>query len=193
MSQNNSLQVINLQKGGKISLEKEAPGVEKLSVALGWVAGDDYDLDVSAFLLNGSERLENNTDFIFYRNLKHSSGGITHTGDVLSSTNSGDIETINLELNKIPAYIEEISIIASIHEFDKKHQTFGQVRKGFIRIYETETKREIARYDLAEEFSRESAIIFGRIYRYQSTWKFDARGEGKSDGLQGFVDMYTRP
>lgn len=184
--------MINLQKGQKIEL-----GLEKVCVGLGWdPAGDgrkDFDLDASAFMLSKNRKLPADEFFVFYNNLQSPDGAVTSSGDDRTGGNStdGDDETISVDLTKLDPRIEEIVFVATIHEAENRRQNFGQVRNAYIRIYNTDTGEEIARYDLEEDFSVETGLEFGRIYRKNGIWKFDAMGIGYKGGLQYLVDKYV--
>lgn len=184
--------MINLQKGEKIEL-----GLEKVCVGLGWdPSGDgqtDFDLDASAFLLNKNQKLPADEFFVFYNNLKSPDGAVESSGDDQTGGNSdkGDDETITVDLSKLDPRVEEILFVATIHEAEARRQNFGQVRNAYIRIYNAMTGEEIARYDLEEDFSVETGLEFGRIYRKNNVWKFDAMGIGNKGGLRYLVDKYA--
>ncbi len=185
--------MINLQKGQKIEL-----GLKKVCVGLGWdpnaTGGEDFDLDASAFLLGGDAKLPKDEDFVFYNNQSSPDGAVVSSGDDRTGGNSeeGDDETLTVDLNKLDPAIKEIIFIASIYKAQERKQNFGQVRNAYIRIYNAETSEEIAKYDLEEDFSVETAIEFGRIYLKKDVWKFDAMGIGYKGGLQQLVDKYSK-
>jgi len=186
---------INLGKGERINLSKEAPTLKKVGVGLGWDTnhtdtGSDFDLDASVFMLGANGKIPNEKNFVFYNNLTSPDGAIKHTGDNLTGDGDGDDETILVELSKIDATINDLVFVVTIHEAEKRKQNFGQVRNAFIRLYDQETNKEIAKYDLEEDFSKETAIEFGKLYKKEGQWRFQAVGQGYNSGLQGFVDQY---
>jgi tellurium resistance protein TerD len=178
---------ISLAKGQNVSLTKEAPGLKSILVGLGWDAratdGQDFDLDASAFLLNASGKIRSSADFIFYNNLSSPDGSVAHTGDNLTGEGEGDDESIKIDLTAIPADVSKISIAVTIHEADQRRQNFGQVSNAFIRIVNLDNDGEITRFDLSEDMSTETAMIFGELYRHSGDWKFKAVGQGYSGGL----------
>ena len=186
---------INLGKGERINLSKEAPSLKKVGVGLGWDTnstdtGLDFDLDASIFMLGANGKIPTEKNFVFYNNLTSPDGGVKHTGDNLTGDGDGDDETIFVELAKVDAAINELVFVVTIHEAEKRKQNFGQVRNAFIRLYDQETNKEIAKYELDEDFSRETAIEFGKLYKKEGQWRFQAVGQGYNSGLQGFVDRY---
>lgn len=179
---------VNLSKGQKVDLTKTNPGLSKLLVGLGWDtnkydAGADFDLDASAFLTGENGKVLSDSDFIFYSNLQHSSGAVTHTGDNLTGEGEGDDEVIKVDLSLVPANINGISFTVTIYDADSRNQNFGQVSNAYIRIVDENTGTEVIRYDLGEDFSVETAIVVGEIYRNSGEWKFNAIGSGFSGGL----------
>ncbi len=178
---------ISLQKGGNVNLSKEAPNLKKIIIGLGWdprsTDGATFDLDGSAFLLKNDGKVRGDSDFIFYNNLKSTDGSVVHTGDNQTGEGEGDDERLEIDLTRVPADIERISITVTIHDADARRQNFGMVSKAFIRCLNAEGEREIARYDLSEDSSTETAMIFGEIYRYNGEWKFKAIGQGFNGGL----------
>lgn len=178
---------ISLSKGGNVNLSKEAPGLKKLIVGLGWdpraTDGKEFDLDGSAFLLNSTGKVRSDADFVFYNNLKSADGSIVHSGDNRSGQGDGDDEKVNIDLAAVPADIEKISFCVTIHEGQQRGQNFGQVSKAYIRCVDADSGKEIARYDLSEDGSTETAMIFGEVYRSGSEWKFKAIGQGFAGGL----------
>lgn len=178
---------ISLQKGGNVNLSKEAPGLTKIVVGLGWDArstdGSPFDLDGSAFLLKVDGKVRSDADFIFYNNLKSPEQSVAHSGDNRTGAGDGDDETVTIDLTKVPADVERIAICATIHEGDARRQNFGMVQKAFIRTVNAASNTEIARYDLSEDSSTESAMIFGEVYRNAGDWKFKAVGQGFKGGL----------
>ncbi len=178
---------ISLQKGGNVNLNKEAPGLKKLLVGLGWdpraTDGKEFDLDGSVFLLNASGKARSDADFIFYNNLKSADGSVAHSGDNRSGQGDGDDETVTIDLDKVPADVDKISVCVTIHDAATRNQNFGMVSKAFIRCINGADNKEIARYDLSEDSSVETAMIFGEIYRAGAEWKFKAIGQGFAGGL----------
>ncbi len=184
---------ISLVKGEKIDLTKSAPGLTAASLGLGWdlgTGGPAFDLDASAFMLDKNSKLLNEKNFVFFHNLKSPCGSVVHTGDNLTGAGDGDDETINVDLAKVPADVEQIVFIVNIYDSVARKQNFGQVKNAFIRMYDTNTKAEVLKYDLSEDFSSATAVLFGRLYRKDGGWKFEATGAGENGGLQTFVDRY---
>ena len=182
---------ISLEKGQRIEI-----GLSKVSVGLGWDpnegSGFDFDLDASAFMLGGNKKLPKDEFFVFYNNQKSPDGAVESTGDDLTGGNSdgGDDETLNVDLTKVDPQVQEIIFTATIYQAEERKQNFGQVRNSYIRIYNSITNEEIARYDLDEDFSIETAVEFGRLYRRNGEWKFEAMGLGNKGGLQALVNKY---
>ncbi len=177
-----------LTKGQKVDLTKGNPGLSKIMIGLGWDTnkydgGADFDLDAAAFLLGADGKVTNDGDFVFYGNLKHSSGGVEHMGDNLTGEGEGDDEQIMVDLKAIPANIERIDFTVTIYDADVRRQNFGQVSNAFIRVVDNETNTELIRYDLGEDFSIETAVVVGEIYRHNGEWKFNAIGSGFQGGL----------
>jgi len=178
---------ISLQKGGNVNLSKEAPGLTKVVIGLGWDPrssdGSACDLDGSAFLLKTDGKVRGDSDFIFYNNLKSTDGSIVHTGDNQTGQGDGDDESLNVDLSAIPADIDRVSFCVTIHEADARRQNFGMVGKAYIRCLNAANSVELARYDLSEDGSTETAMIFGELYRHGGDWKFRAIGQGFKGGL----------
>ena len=178
---------ISLQKGGNVNLSKEAPGLTKVVIGLGWDPrssdGSAFDLDGSAFLLKADGKVRGDSDFIFYNNLKSTDGSIVHTGDNQTGQGDGDDESLNVDLSAIPADIDRVSFCVTIHEADARRQNFGMVGKAYIRCLNAANSVELARYDLSEDGSTETAMIFGELYRHGGDWKFRAIGQGFKGGL----------
>ncbi|NMY38733.1 MULTISPECIES: TerD family protein [Pseudomonas] len=185
---------LSLSKGGNLSLTKEAPGMTKVLVGLGWDArstdGVDFDLDASAFLLKADGKVRADSDFIFYNQLKSVDGSVEHTGDNRTGEGDGDDEAIKVDLSKVPADIDKIAFTVTIHEAETRRQSFGQVRNAFIRIVNQDSNVEVARYDLAEDASTETAMIFAELYRHGTEWKFRAVGQGFNGGLKPLAESY---
>jgi len=181
---------INLQKGQRENLD--AP---KFTIGLGWdtnssSTGADFDLDASLFLLGDNKKLITDEHFVFYNNLISPDGAVEHTGDNLTGDGDGDDEQVKADLSKIDAKVAEICIVVTIHEAASRRQNFGQVRNSFIRIVDAATNQEILKYELEEDFSIETAVEFGRIYKREGKWKFEAVGVGMKGGLQDYVNKY---
>ena len=178
---------ISLQKGGNVNLSKEAPSLTKMVIGLGWdpraTDGAAFDIDSSAFLLKADGKVRSDADFIFYNNLKSTDGSVTHAGDNTSGAGEGDDEKIMVDLTMVPAEIDKISIGVTIHDAEARKQNFGMVGKAYIRCLDANGDKEIARYDLSEDGSTETAMIFGEIYRLGTEWKFKAVGQGFKGGL----------
>jgi tellurium resistance protein TerD len=178
---------ISLQKGGNVNLSKEAPGLTKMIVGLGWDAratdGAPFDLDGAVFLLNASGKVRSDADFVFYNNLKSVDGAVVHSGDNTTGAGEGDDETITIDLAKVSPEVDKISVCVTIHEAEARKQNFGQVSKAYVRCVNADGNAEIARYDLSEDGSTEAAMIFGEVYRAGADWKFKAIGQGFKGGL----------
>jgi tellurium resistance protein TerD len=178
---------VSLSKGGNISLTKEAPGLKSILVGLGWdvrsTDGAPFDLDASAFLLDSNGKVRSDRDFIFYNQLKSQDETVRHTGDNRTGEGEGDDEAIEIDLDELPADVAKISVAVTIHEADSRRQNFGMVSNAYIRIVNRESGAEIARFDLTEDMSIETAMTFGELYRYSGEWKFRAIGQGFAGGL----------
>jgi tellurium resistance protein TerD len=185
---------ISLQKGGNVNLSKEAPGLKKVIIGLGWdpraTDGAEFDLDGSAFLLRADGKVRGDSDFIFYNNLKSTDGSVTHTGDNRSGQGEGDDEQLVVDLALVPADIDRLAVSVTIHEAEQRRQNFGMVSRAYIRCLNADGEREIARYDLSEDGSVETAMIFGELYRAGSEWKFRAVGQGYKGGLGPLARSY---
>lgn len=185
---------LSLSKGGNLSLTKEAPGMTKVLVGLGWDArstdGQDFDLDASAFLLKADGKVRADSDFIFYNQLKSTDGSVEHTGDNRTGEGDGDDEAIKIDLSKVPVDVDKIAITVTIHEADARRQNFGQVRNAFIRLVNQDNNNEVVRYDLAEDASTETAMIFAELYRNGAEWKFRAVGQGFNGGLKPLAESF---
>ncbi|MCI8300646.1 MAG: TerD family protein [Lachnospiraceae bacterium] len=186
---------VNLQKGQKVSLTKGNPGLSKVVVGLGWDVnqfdtGGAFDLDAAAFLLGDNGKAAASSDFVFYGNLTHPSGSVQHMGDNLTGAGDGDDEQIKVDLSKVPANVSKIAFTVTIYEAEQRRQNFGQVNNAFIRVYNEETGEELVRYDLGEDFSIETAAVFGELYKNNSEWKFNAIGCGYQGGLAALCANY---
>ncbi|TSB17496.1 TerD family protein [Streptomyces sp. NBC_01525] len=182
---------VSLAKGGNVSLSKEAPGLSAVTVGLGWdvrtTTGADYDLDASALLCTEAGKVVSDRHFVFYNNLTSPDGSVQHTGDNLTGEGEGDDESINVGLAEVPAEVAKIVFPVSIHEAESRGQSFGQVRNAFIRVVNRLDGAELARYDLSEDASTETAMVFGELYRHGGEWKFRAVGQGYASGLAGIA------
>ncbi|MDR2793477.1 MAG: TerD family protein [Treponema sp.] len=188
---------VSLQKGQKVDLTKGNVGLSKVLVGLGWDTnkydgGADFDLDTSAFLLDKNGRVTQDADFVFYHNLEHFSGAVHHSPDDTTggSSEEGDDEWIRIELNKIPSNYQRVVFTVTIHEAESRKQNFGMVNNAYIRIVNDDTNKELIRYDLGEDFSVETAVIAGEIYREGGEWKFSAIGSGSKGNLASMCKNY---
>ena len=183
--------MINLEKGQRVAVE-----LPRFTIGLGWDTntsdtGADFDLDASAFILGSNGKILAGEYFVFYNNLKSPDGAVEHTGDNLTGEGEGDDESIKIDLSKIDPRAEEIIFVVTIHQAAERRQNFGQVRNAFIRIYDTTTGEETLRYDLDEDFSVETAVEFGRLYKRNGAWKFEAIGTGMKGGLAEYLNKYN--
>jgi tellurium resistance protein TerD len=182
---------VSLAKGGNVSLSKEAPGLTAVIVGLGWdvrsTTGADFDLDASAILLNAAGKVLSDKHFVFFNNLTSPDGSVEHTGDNLTGKGDGDDEAIKVNLAAVPVEVDRIVFPVSIYDADTRRQSFGQVTNAFIRVVNAAGEREIARYDLTEDASTETAMLFGELYRNGPDWKFRAVGQGYASGLAGIA------
>ena len=188
---------VNLSKGQRVSLEKVAPGLSEVFVGLGWDTnitdtGGDFDIDASVFLVDSNEKLLSDNHFIFYNNLTSpdASNSVEHLGDNRTGAGEGDDEVIKVNLKQVPPDVHKIIMTVTIHEADKRQQNFGQVQNAFVRIVNAENKEEVARYDLTEDFSIETALIMAELYRKDGEWRVNAVGAGYQGGLQALLDRY---
>ncbi|WP_425447285.1 TerD family protein [Dethiothermospora halolimnae] len=186
---------INLTKGQKIDLTKSNPGLKEVIVGLGWDTnkydgGADFDLDASVFMVGDNGKVNNDLDFIFYNNLEHPSKSVVHTGDNRTGEGDGDDEAIIIDFSKVPSNIDKIAITVTIHDAIARGQNFGQVTNAFVRVVNKENDNEILRYDLTEDFSVETALIFCELYRHNNEWKFSAVGSGFEGGLEALCKNY---
>lgn len=186
---------VNLTKGQKVSLTKGNPGLKDVVIGLGWDVnqydtGGAFDLDAAAFLLADNGRVTGNEDFVFYGNLQHPSGAVVHLGDNLTGVGDGDDEQIVIDLSRVPQNITKIAFTVTIYDAEARRQNFGQVANSFIRIYNKATGEEMLRYDLGEDFSIETAAVFGELYNHNGEWKFNAIGSGYQGGLAALCENY---
>jgi tellurium resistance protein TerD len=185
---------ISLQKGGNLSLSKTAPELRSVLVGLGWAArastGADFDLDASLFMVAANGKVRSDADFIFYNQLKSLCGSVEHTGDNKTGAGEGDDEALKITLAEVSGEIERLVIAVTIHDAVARRQNFGMVSDAFVRVVNLETDAEIVRFDLSEDYSAETAMIFAEIYRHKDEWKFRAVGQGYADGLEALAIHY---
>ncbi|WP_019458108.1 TerD family protein [Acinetobacter sp. GG2] len=185
---------ISLNKGGNLSLSKTDPNLVRVLIGLGWderaTDGTAFDLDASAFLLTAGGKVRGDHDFIFYNQLKSQDGAVEHTGDNRSGQGDGDDETLLVNLSKVAPEVEKIAITVTIHDAKARGQNFGQIANAFIRVVNQDTNVEVVRFDLAEDYSTETAMVFGEVYRHNGEWKFKAVGQGYSGGLAAMCQQY---
>lgn len=185
---------ISLTKGGNVNLSKEAPTLTQMTVGLGWnpraTDGQAFDLDAIAFLVTEAGKVRNDQDFIFFNNLRSSDGSVEHTGDNRTGEGDGDDEVINVDLTKVPADVNKVIFCAVIYDGQTRKQNFGQVSNAYIRIVNAQGGSEVARYDLSEDSSTETAMVFGELYKNNNEWKFRAVGQGFAGGLGPLASSY---
>lgn len=187
--------MVNLVKGQKVDLTKGNPGLSKINAGLGWDvnaydSGAAFDLDAEVFLLGDNGRVASDGDFIFYSNPTHPSGAVEHTGDNRDGAGDGDDETIKIDISAVPQNVSKIVFTVTIYDAAARNQNFGQVQNAFIRIYDPTTNDELLRYDLTEDFSIETALVIGELYRHNGEWKFSAVGAGYQGGLEALCRTY---
>ncbi|BDS28569.1 TerD family protein [Aeromonas caviae] len=186
--------VVSLSKGANVSLTKTDPSIKRVLVGLGWDArstdGQDFDLDASAFLLSASGKVRSPADFIFYNNLASVEGSVKHTGDNRTGEGDGDDESLKINLDLVPADVAKIVFVVTIHDAAARGQNFGQVSGAFIRLVNEDTQKEVTRYDLSEDASTETAMLFAELYRHNGEWKFKAIGQGYKGGLSSVCAEY---
>ena len=185
---------ISLNKGGNLSLSKTDPTLVRILIGLGWderaTDGASFDLDASAFLLTASGKVRGDHDFIFYNQLKSQDGSVEHTGDNRSGQGDGDDESLVVDLSKVSPEIEKVAVTVTIHDAQSRGQNFGQIANAFIRVVNQDSGIEIVRFDLAEDYSTETAMVFGEVYRHNGEWKFRAVGQGYTGGLAAMCQQY---
>ena len=185
---------VSLSKGGNVSLSKEAPGLSKILIGLGWdlraTDGAQFDLDASVFLVAATGKVRSDADFIFYNNLKSADGSVEHTGDNRTGEGDGDDEAVKVSLDSVPADVDKIVVAVTIDQAESRSQSFGQVSSAFIRVVNDSNGTELARYDLSEDSSTETAMVFGEVYRNGAEWKFRAVGQGFAGGLGPLAQSY---
>ncbi|AZB41351.1 TerD family protein [Bacillus sp. FJAT-42376] len=186
---------ISLAKGQKVDLTKSNPGLTNIVVGLGWDVnkydgGQDFDLDSSVFLLNAEGKCSSEADFVFYNNTKGANGAVEHTGDNRTGAGEGDDEQVKVNLTSVPESIQKIAFTITIHDAETRSQNFGQVSNSYVRILNESNGEELIRYDLGEDFSIETAVVVGELYRHGAEWKFSAIGSGYQGGLASLVSDY---
>lgn len=185
---------VSLSKGGNVSLSKSAPALKRILIGLGWEGrstdGADYDLDASAFLIGENGKVRRDEDFIFYNQLVSTCGSVAHTGDNRTGAGDGDDEALTIQLDKVPEAIKRVVVCVTIDDADARKQNFGQVTDAFMRIVNLDNDIEIARFDLSEDYSTETAMIFGEVYRNNGEWKFKAVGQGFAGGLESLCNQF---
>lgn len=186
---------VNLKKGQKVSLTKDNPGLNQVLVGIGWDVnqfdtGGSFDLDSSAFLVGADGKVTRQEDFVFYGNLKHPSGSVEHMGDNRTGDGEGDDEQIKINLSSVPENIERIVFAVTIYDAEVRGHNFGQISNSYVRICNEENGEEILRYDLGEDFSIETAAVFGELYKNNGEWKFNAIGSGYQGGLEALCSSY---
>ncbi|MCP5176577.1 MAG: TerD family protein [Moraxellaceae bacterium] len=185
---------ISLQKGGNVNLSKEAPTMTKMVVGLGWdvraTDGAAFDLDAVAFVLKADGKVRADSDFIFFNNKQNAEGSVVHGGDNRTGEGDGDDETVIIDLSKMPADVEKVAVCVTIYDADSRRQNFGQVSRAYVRVVNDAGQQEVARYDLSEDGSVETAMIFGEVYRHNGEWKFKAIGQGFKGGLGPLAASY---
>ncbi|MDO4877998.1 MAG: TerD family protein [Neisseria sp.] len=185
---------ISLSKGQNVSLNKTDPSLKQILIGLGWDArssdGADFDLDASVFMTADSGKVPSDSYFVFYNQLQSPEGSVRHTGDNLTGDGDGDDESIIVDLDKVPANIKSLFVTVTIHDAETRRQNFGQVRNAFVRLVNNENGQEVLRFDLSEDYSTETAMVFGEVYRHGGEWKFRAIGQGYSGGLLALCHQY---
>jgi tellurium resistance protein TerD len=182
---------ITLQKGGNVNLSKEAPNLTHMLIGLGWDAratdGQAFDLDASIFMVGADNKVSSDAFFIFYNQPKSPEGSVEHTGDNQTGAGEGDDESVKVNLGKVPPDVQKLVVTVTIHDAEARKQNFGQVGNAYIRVANQDNNGEVARFDLSEDYSTETAMIFGEIYRVGGDWKFKAVGQGYSGGLRALA------
>ena len=185
---------VSLSKGQNVSLSKTDPSLKHILIGWGWDArssdGQDFDLDASVFMTAESGKVPSDDYFVFYNQLKSPCGSVQHTGDNLTGDGDGDDESVIVELEKVPANIKSLFVTVTIHDAETRRQNFGQVSNAFVRLVNHETGQEVLRFDLSEDYSTETAMVFGEVYRHNGDWKFRAIGQGYTGGLLALCNQY---
>lgn len=183
---------IVLKKGGSFNLTKEEPTLKKVMIGLGWEpASANLDLDASVFMVGTNLKLINDNYFIFYNNLKSPDGSTQHTGDNRTGFGDDDDEMILVNLDLVNPNVMELIVVVSIHDSEERRHTFGLLSDAYIRLFDVETKREVARFDLDASYPNDTVVVFGKLQKTNNEWKFYAVGDGSTKGLQGLVDIYA--
>lgn len=194
ISLGNKNATINLRKGEQVSLTKHNPNLDKIHVGLGWDVNSqftgNFDLDVSVFMLNDQGRVQDTKQFVYFHNLQSPEGSVLHTGDNLTGDGDGDDEVIKVQLSKVPAHVTKLVFAVTIYDAISKRQNFGQISNAFIRILDESTNREMINYNLTENYSSTTSIIAGEIYREGNEWRFNAKGEGLMEEIDGICRRY---
>lgn len=185
---------INLQKGGRVNLEKEAPGLSNIHLGLGWdlrkTDGNDFDLDASILMLDENDKAIGEGGFVFYNSASSSCGSVKHLGDNRTGAGEGDDEVLTVDLKKVPETVCKMLVAVTIHEGEARNQNFGLVDNAFVRVVNQDSGEEITRYDLTEDYSAETSLIFGELYKKDGAWRFAAKGDGFAGGLSAFLGTY---
>ncbi|MDX2505883.1 MAG: TerD family protein [Gammaproteobacteria bacterium] len=185
---------VSLSKGGRVNLEKEAPGLQNVLLGLGWdvkkTDGADFDLDASVLMLDADDKAIGENSFIFYNNKTSACGSVAHLGDNRTGEGEGDDEVITVALAKVPENVIKMTVAVTIHDAESRNQNFGQVDNAFIRVANNDNNEDIARYDLTEDYSSETSLIFGELYRKEGEWRFAAKGDGFAGGLNAYLATY---
>jgi tellurium resistance protein TerD len=185
---------VSLSKGGNVSLTKAAPNLTAVTIGLGWdvrtTTGADFDLDASAIICNASGKVISDQHFVFFNNLRSPDGAVEHQGDNLTGSGEGDDEQVKVNLAGLPGDADKVVFTVSIYDAETRNQSFGQVSNAFIRVVNSADNNELARFDLTEDASTETAMVFGELYRNQAEWKFRAIGQGYASGLRGIALDY---
>jgi len=185
---------LSLSKGQNLSLSKTDPGLKKIIIGLGWdprnTDGQKFDLDASVFMLGEDGKVRSDSDFIFYNQLKSGCGSVEHTGDSRDGEGEGDDESIKVDLSRVPTNVQRLAITVTIDEAEARRQSFGQVSNAFIRVVNEDSGAEVVRYDLSEDYSTETAMIFGEVYRHNGEWKFTAIGQCYAGGLSAMCNQF---
>ena len=185
---------INLHKGGRVNLEKEAPGLTNIHLGLGWdlrkTDGTDFDLDASILMLDQNDKAIGERGFVFYNNANSECGSVKHLGDNRTGEGEGDDEVLTVELPEIPDSVSKLLVAVTIHDAEARNQNFGMVDNAFIRVTNKDSGEDIARYDLTEDYSAETSLIFGELYKKEGAWRFAAKGDGFAGGLAAFLNTY---
>jgi tellurium resistance protein TerD len=188
------IMAVSLTKGGNVSLTKEAPGLSAVDIGLGWdvnsFSGGEFDLDASAIMLNAAGKVVSDAHFVFFNNLSSPDGSVVHAGDNTTGEGDGDDEVVKVNLAVVPPDVDRVVFPVSIYDADNRSQNFGMVRNAFIRVVNQTGGTEIARYDLTEDASTETAMVFGELYRNGAEWKFRAVGQGYASGLRGIAQDF---